>query len=133
MFSRAFFLVLCLCCACISAKLCRSVDLTNRVRHFERYKNCTKIVGYLRVVLFQGSAVNFPSFPVLREVTGHVVVFALDNLQDLGVLFPNLIVIRGIELFYGNALIIHHNKSLKRVNILIICHEHAHINQHKTA
>ncbi|XP_044749880.1 insulin-like peptide receptor [Coccinella septempunctata] len=118
MFSRAFFLFLCLCCACSSAEWCKSVDVTYRcIKNIDKFRNCTKIVGFLKIALFQGGAVNFPSFPRLREVTGHVKVFALDNLQDLGVLFPNLVVIRGKELFLGNALIIYHNKSLKKIGL----------------
>ncbi|XP_045479042.1 insulin-like peptide receptor isoform X2 [Harmonia axyridis] len=117
MFSRAFFLILCLCCACISAKLCRSVDVRNRVQQFDKLKNCTKIVGYLRILLFQRDGVNFPTFPELKEVTGYVLVFALQNLNDLGVIFPNLVVIRGKSLFNGNALLIHHNNGLKKIGL----------------
>ncbi|KAK9870064.1 hypothetical protein WA026_006158 [Henosepilachna vigintioctopunctata] len=116
MFCRFSILVLCLCCVEVSAKLCKSMDIRSPTHdvHFERLKNCTKLVGYLKLVLLE-DVPSYPSFPALKEITGYLMVFVVANLYNLGDIFPNLMVIRGNILFQGNSLIIHHTNQIQKV------------------
>lgn len=60
------------------------------------------------------------SFPELREITGYVLVFR-SHLNNMTRLFPNLSVIRGMELLVGHyALIIYENPLMTTVSNVLI-------------
>ncbi|KAL3266264.1 hypothetical protein HHI36_010444 [Cryptolaemus montrouzieri] len=118
MFSRFSLLVLCFCCASVCAKICRSTDIRTHVGQFDKLKNCTKVVGFLKLVLLE-DVPYYPSFPELREITGYLLVFFVTNVYDLGDIFPNLLVIRGNILLQENSLIIHHNNRMKQAKKVV--------------
>ncbi|VVD05285.1 unnamed protein product [Leptidea sinapis] len=78
-----------------------------------KLQECRVIEGYLNIVLMEratpASFENF-SFPNLREVTGYILIYRLRGVRNLGELFPNLSVIRGLQLFKDFALVIFDNE-----------------------
>ncbi|ROT82246.1 insulin-like growth factor 1 receptor precursor [Penaeus vannamei] len=58
------------------------------------------------------------SFPGLREITHHLLVYRVFNLTSLRGLFPNLAVIRGDVLFHNYALVIYDAPSLREVGLV---------------
>ncbi|KAJ2948131.1 hypothetical protein O0L34_g9931 [Tuta absoluta] len=69
----------------------------------------SRIEGQLSLVLMERvSTKDFANltFPELREVTGYVKLYRMKGMRNLGDLFPNLQVIRGMQLFKDFALVI---------------------------
>lgn len=120
---RALFITgLAVCVLCVvktSAKTCNSLDIRNNVTQFEKLRNCTVVAGYLQIVLFENIAENdFEdiSFPELREITQFLLFYRIRGLKSLGKLFPNLSVIRGLELFKDYALTVYDMTHLQEVS-----------------
>ncbi|KAF6205305.1 hypothetical protein GE061_019475 [Apolygus lucorum] len=103
-----------------SANTCKSMDVRNKVEHFNVLKNCTVIEGFLQVVLIDNARdsdyVNL-SFPLLREVTDYVIFFRVDGLKSIASLFPNLSVIRGENLAMDYAFIVNELPALIEINL----------------
>lgn len=100
-----------------SGTICSSLNIRNNVTNFDKLENCTVVAGSLQIVLFENSENNFDnlSFPKLREITGFLLFYRIRGLKSIGKLFPNLSVIRGIELFKDYALIIWDAGNLQEV------------------
>lgn len=98
---------------------CSDLDIRNEVKNFRKLQGCTVVFGYLQIVLMDNSNNDFTNitFPELREVTGFVLLFRVFGLDDLGRLFPNLIVIRGATLFADYGLIVYGLPDLKRIGL----------------
>ncbi|CAH2236371.1 jg10751 [Pararge aegeria aegeria] len=78
----------------------------------EKLAACRVIEGHLSIVLMErATSASFQnvSFPKLREVTGYILIYRLKGVRNLGDLFPNLSVIRGMQLFKDFALVIFDN------------------------
>lgn len=105
------FLVFCVPISPVSARAreCADIDIRNDVKNLQVLRNCTVVHGYLRIVLIENNYNNFTgvSFPDLREITGFLMLYRVMGLQDLGKLFPNLVVIRGATLFADYALVVY--------------------------
>lgn len=120
---RALFLLILLVCVSVfvrdcTAKTCNSLDIRNSVNEFEKLRNCTVIGGYLQIVLFENiNETDFQniSFPELKEITGFLLFYRIRGLKSIGKLFPNLSVIRGIELFKDYAMVIYDMPNLHEV------------------
>ncbi|KAI5644933.1 protein tyrosine kinase domain-containing protein [Phthorimaea operculella] len=72
-------------------------------------RGCRVIEGQLSIVLMERvQTKDFANltFPELREVTGYVKLYRMKGMRNLGDLFPNLQVIRGMQLFKDFALVI---------------------------
>nr|WCJ14479.1 tyrosine kinase insulin receptor [Callinectes sapidus] len=106
-----------------SQKICSSMDLRNSVEELARLCHCSIIEGYLHFVLQEqndsASAAKLKefTFPELREITEHLLVYRVFRLTTLRTLFPNLTVIRGEVLFYNYALVIYHTPDLVEVGL----------------
>lgn len=101
-----------------SGNTCTSLDIRNNVTDFEKLRNCTVVAGYLQIVLFENIAdTDFDdlSFPQLKEITGFLLFYRIRGLKSIGKLFPNLSIIRGLELFKDYALIIWDIATLQEV------------------
>lgn len=105
------------------ARNCSSLDIRNNVTEFENLRNCTVVVGYLQIVLFEnvneGDFENV-SFPELKEITEFLLFYRVRGLKSIGKLFPNLAVIRGLDLLMNYALIIYDMIHLQEVGKMII-------------
>ncbi|KAK2842226.1 hypothetical protein Q5P01_012426 [Channa striata] len=101
-----------------------SFDIRNDISEFKRLENCTVVEGFLRILLINDKtnhihqeALRSLSFPKLTVITDHLLLFRVSGLDSLSVLFPNLSVIRGRNLFYNYALVIYEMTSLKDIGL----------------
>ncbi|XP_022901274.1 insulin-like receptor isoform X1 [Onthophagus taurus] len=101
--------------------ICKSVDIRNSGEMFENLRGCRVVEGYIQILLFDHenkSTFENISFPELREITGHLLLYRVNGLTSLGKLFPNLAVIRGQQpLLLGYALIIFEMPSLQEIGL----------------
>lgn len=101
-------------------KVCGSLDIRNTPDQLQRLQGCTVIEGSLIIVLMErtnASHFEHVSFPELREITGYLIFYRIKGLSSIGQLFPNLSVIRGMQLFRDHALIIFDMESLTTVGM----------------
>lgn len=113
------FLSLFVCAASVECKICPSMDIRNSVTELNKLKNCTEIVGYLSIVLMERVKGSYEFdqyvFPELTKITGYLFFYRILHLTSVGKLFPNLMVIRGYELFTDYALVIYNMPHLTEV------------------
>ncbi|XP_055029297.2 insulin-like growth factor 1a receptor isoform X2 [Misgurnus anguillicaudatus] len=100
------------------------IDIRNDISEFKKLENCTVVEGYLQILLIGDKNNNLNqehfrtlSFPKLTMVTDYLLLFRVSGLDSLSVLFPNLNVIRGRNLFYNYALVIFEMTSLKDIGL----------------
>ncbi|KAK5867457.1 hypothetical protein PBY51_011949 [Eleginops maclovinus] len=101
-----------------------SIDIRNDISEFKRLENCTVVEGWLQILLINDKTNNINqevfrslSFPKLTVVTDYLLLFRVSGLDSLSILFPNLSVIRGRNLFYDYALVIYEMTSLKDIGL----------------
>uniref|UniRef100_A0A671WYI0 Tyrosine-protein kinase receptor n=1 Tax=Sparus aurata TaxID=8175 RepID=A0A671WYI0_SPAAU len=101
-----------------------SIDIRNEISEFKRLENCTVVEGYLQILLINDKTNNVHqelfrslSFPKLTVITDYLLLFRVSGLDSLSMLFPNLSVIRGRNLFYNYALVIYEMTSLKDIGL----------------
>uniref|UniRef100_A0A3P8TEZ4 Tyrosine-protein kinase receptor n=1 Tax=Amphiprion percula TaxID=161767 RepID=A0A3P8TEZ4_AMPPE len=101
-----------------------SFDIRNDISEFKRLENCTVVEGYLQILLITDKTNNIHqevfrslSFPKLMVITDYLLLFRVSGLDSLSMLFPNLSVIRGRNLFYNYALVIYEMTSLKDIGL----------------
>ncbi|CAB1425011.1 unnamed protein product [Pleuronectes platessa] len=101
-----------------------SIDIRNDISEFKRLENCTVVEGYLHILLINDKTNNINqegfsslSFPKLTVITDYLLLFRVSGLESLSMLFPNLSVIRGRQLFYNYALVIYEMTSLKDIGL----------------
>lgn len=112
----------CIICQCglISGEICHSKDIRNNVTNLQVLENCTIIEGHLKILLmFKTKTEDFRglSYPKLRVVTDYLLLFRVYGLETLADLFPNLMVIRGNNLFFNYALVIYEMLQMKEVGL----------------
>uniref|UniRef100_A0A671WSD2 Tyrosine-protein kinase receptor n=1 Tax=Sparus aurata TaxID=8175 RepID=A0A671WSD2_SPAAU len=100
------------------------IDIRNEISEFKRLENCTVVEGYLQILLINDKTNNVHqelfrslSFPKLTVITDYLLLFRVSGLDSLSMLFPNLSVIRGRNLFYNYALVIYEMTSLKDIGL----------------
>nr|CAH8848690.1 unnamed protein product [Trichobilharzia regenti] len=87
------------------------------VRHpssLSKFSRCTVIEGDLFIVFTR--IPKGANLPLLREITGSLLVYDVEGLDDLSQFLPNLTLIRGQTLVYGYALVIK-STSLKTIGL----------------
>ncbi|KAI4826011.1 hypothetical protein KUCAC02_021670, partial [Chaenocephalus aceratus] len=101
-----------------------SIDIRNDISEFKRLENCTVVEGYLQILLINDKTNNINqevfrslSFPKLTVITDYLLLFRVSGLDSLSILFPNLSVIRGRNLFYDYSLVIYEMTSLKDIGL----------------
>lgn len=113
------FLLLFVCVVSVECKICQSLDIRNTVTELNKLRNCTEIVGYLRILLIERvtGEHEFDNyvFPELTEITGYLFFYNVLKLTSVGKLFPNLMVIRGYELFTDYSLVIYNMPHLREI------------------
>ena len=103
-----------------SGRICVSIDIRNSVRDFEQLRGCTVVEGFVRIVLIdRANESDFEnvSFPELREITCYLMLYRVRGLRNLGLLFPNLAVIRGNTLFQDYALVVYEMLQLQELGL----------------
>lgn len=76
------------------------------------------VSGYLQVVLFDRATVETfrnITFPELEEVTGYFLIYQVPGLLSLGKMFPNLKIVRGMEVISNYAFILFNLYDLQEV------------------
>ena len=102
------------------SRICGSVDIRNNVREFEQLRGCNVVEGFVQIVLIDranDSDFENLSFPELREITCYLILYRVKGLRNLGVLFPNLTVIRGNTLFQDYALVVYEMLELQELGL----------------
>nr|XP_045622486.1 insulin-like peptide receptor [Procambarus clarkii] len=105
-------------------RICTSMDLRNNISALDNLCRCRIIDGHLHFVLQEQSdnssleRLSLYSFPGLREITHHLLIYRVFNLTSLGRLFPNLALIRGDVLFHNYALVIYDVPNLQEVGLV---------------
>ncbi|XP_037837848.1 insulin receptor a isoform X2 [Kryptolebias marmoratus] len=113
------------CCAVMSrhqacGEICPSKDIRNNVTNLRTLENCTVIEGHLKILLmFKTKPEDFRgiSFPKLRVVTDYLLLFRVYGMESLSALFPNLMVIRGNNLFFNYALVVFEMLQLREIGL----------------
>lgn len=105
------------------SKICGNLDIRNELSQLEKLRNCTVIVGWLKILLLEGDIKEEDykpySFPELTEIKEYLLVYRVYGLTTLASLFPNLSVIRGDVLFHNFALILFDNANLTEVSFCL--------------
>jgi hypothetical protein len=122
----AVLFVLCTNTDDVDGKICPSLDIRNYPRSLEKLRDCTVIMGHLRVVLIDNvtnsSVYENYSFPKLTEIADYLMVFRVAWLPSLGDLFPNLRIIRGNQLFLNFALVVYRMPHLQEIGLTNLQH-----------
>lgn len=102
------------------ANVCGSIDVRNYVHQLNKLQNCTEIAGTLFIVLIETtkSESDFEPyvFPKLQKVSEYVVVYKVKHLTSFGRLFPNLRLIRGLNLLMEYSLVLYNLPNLQEVS-----------------
>lgn len=84
-------------------------------------RNCTVIEGSLLITWIVNDVTpsNYTNvvLPNLREITGFLLLFRVNGLTTLGQLFPNLRVIRAVDVFYGYGIVIYEVDDLQSISL----------------
>ncbi|XP_064474784.1 insulin-like growth factor 1 receptor [Ornithodoros turicata] len=101
--------------------VCSDVMARNTVSHLTlQLDNCTVVEGSVLIMLMGNQREDFwngVSFPMLREITGYLLLYRAGGLLSLGQLFPNLAVIRGSTLFMNYALVVFEMEHLQQLGL----------------
>lgn len=102
----------------VYGRFCSDVDVRENVSHFEKLAGCKVVVGYLQIVLFDMATVDTfqgITYPELEEITGYFLIFQVPGLLSIGRLFPNLRVIRGMEVIMNYSFMLYNVTDLMEV------------------
>lgn len=109
-----------------SGQICNSVEIRS-YKSLNLLTNCSVVEGNLILIFpdvllednpdYTSEEINNRSFPLLREVTGFVLIVKIKFAKSLQKLFPNLTVIRGRHLFGNYALTIYDCEYLEDINL----------------
>jgi hypothetical protein len=77
-----------------------------------KYANCRVVEGHVQVTFIteMSADANLSSiitFPELREITDYLIVYRVEQVITLKLMFPNFALIRGKHLFSNYALVIY--------------------------
>ncbi|KAF4523360.1 hypothetical protein B566_EDAN005514, partial [Ephemera danica] len=106
----------------LPGRVCESVDARNTAESLVHdLQDCRVVEGYVHIQLIDPGNNNDSaeleklSFPKLREISHHLLLYRVSGLRSLAQLFPNLAVIRGASLFDQYALVAYEMFSLQDV------------------
>ncbi|CAF0885729.1 unnamed protein product [Brachionus calyciflorus] len=101
--------------------VCSSINIQGpiSVNKLSKVQNCSIVVGHIRLMNTQFHDLNQSTsiFPNLIEITDYLLIFQIQNINNLEILFPKLSIIRGHNLFKNNALIIFLTNSLLKLSL----------------
>ncbi|XP_041035673.1 insulin-like growth factor 1 receptor [Carcharodon carcharias] len=102
------------------AEICGNLDIRHDISQLHKLENCTVIEGDLQILLlFNTKVEDFQglSFPKLTMITEYLLIFRVYGLESLRDLFPNLMVIKGVSLFFNYAMVIFEMPHLREVGL----------------
>jgi insulin receptor len=105
----------------LPGRVCESIDARNTAESLVHdLQDCRVVEGYVHIQLIDPGnndtlELDKLSFPKLREISHHLLLFRVSGLRSLAHLFPNLAVIRGASLFDQYALVAYEMFSLQDV------------------
>lgn len=104
---------------CHIFSVCNGNKDIRSMQKFDILRNCSVVDGFLLISLISTNSteINNLVFPLLTEVTHFIMIFKVGGLKSIGHMFPNLVVIRGSELFEGYALSIFDNEDLEELGL----------------
>ncbi|GCC43750.1 hypothetical protein chiPu_0027799, partial [Chiloscyllium punctatum] len=103
-----------------SGLVCGNVDIRQDISQLRKLENCSVIEGDLQILLlFNTKADDFQglSFPKLVMITEYLLIFRVYGLESLGELFPNLMVVKGVSLFFNYAVVIYEMPHLREIGL----------------
>jgi insulin receptor len=106
--------------------VCSSIEIRNDASGFAQLRNCTVIEGHLAILLINYLPPNEDMslrFPNLIEITDYLFLYRVNGLRTLRYMFPNLVVIRGQNLFHSYALVafeMMHLEELGLINLMTL-------------
>ena len=89
----------------------------------EKLRNCTTVLGsvHLKGISLKNDKelAKQIQFPLLKEITGHLIVTFLEDVRSLSDILPNLAVIRGriANLFKDYAFVVYRNAGLRTLGL----------------
>lgn len=99
--------------------------MRNNISSFEVLRGCRIIEGFLQIVLINipdTPQANAYTFPELVEITDYMALYHVNGLRTLSHLFPNLRVIRGVNLLTDYALALFENAHMIEVGLPQLTH-----------
>ncbi|GJQ65343.1 putative tyrosine-protein kinase receptor [Trypoxylus dichotomus] len=106
-------------CGFVSCKYCTNGDMREFLSDFKQLEGCKILIGNLQVVLFdRATKQSFEniSFPELEEVTGFLLFYQVPGLVNIGKMFPNLKIVRGMQVIHNYAFILYNLPDLEEVH-----------------
>lgn len=103
-----------------SFSVCGDVDVQIEHKYYHKLDGCEIIEGSLTISLMDDVKVDDLrniSFPLLREITGSLMLYRANGIKSLSQLFPNLIRIHGHKLFTNYALVVFENSDLESIDL----------------
>lgn len=116
--AKCFCLLIAYLMGFVCGKYCGNVDVRSNLTDFRRLEGCKVVAGFLQIVLFERATVGTfenISFPELEEITGYFLVFQVSGLLSIGKMFPNLKIVRGLEVINNHAFILYRVDDLEEV------------------
>ncbi|XP_063395481.1 insulin receptor-like [Cydia fagiglandana] len=105
-------------------EVCQSMDIRNNPESMQKLKGCRIIEGQLSIVLMEHVSPKYynMTFPELYEVTGYILIYRMQHVGNLGDLFPNLSVVRGLQLYKDYSVVIFDNENLVSLGLRSLTH-----------
>ncbi|XP_063823056.1 insulin-like receptor isoform X2 [Ostrinia nubilalis] len=100
--------------------ICPSLDIRGSPENMQKLRGCQVIEGQLSIVLMEhATPKSFEniSFPELREVTDFIKIYRAKGIRNLGDIFPNLTVVRGLQLYKDYAIVIYDSAHLESLGL----------------
>lgn len=101
-----------------SERICDSIQIgPTDWSGFEKLSKCDVIVGSLtisKVIVPNDTEILSP----LKEITGYLFVYRVERIKSLSEIMPNLTIVRGNELLYGEySFVVFENPDLKNLGL----------------
>ncbi|CAH2989241.1 unnamed protein product [Chilo suppressalis] len=100
--------------------ICPSLDIRGSPEQMQKLRGCRVVEGQLSIVVMEHAtpkAFENVSFPELREVTDFIKIYRVKGVRNLGDLFPNLTVVRGMQLYKDYAIVVYDSAHLESLGL----------------
>ncbi|KAL4716943.1 hypothetical protein ACJJTC_012754, partial [Scirpophaga incertulas] len=100
--------------------ICPSLDIRSNPEQLQKLRGCRVVEGQLNIVVMEHAtprSFENISFPELREVTDFIKIYRVKGVRNLGDLFPNLTVVRGMQLYNDYAIVVYDSVHLESLGL----------------
>lgn len=99
-------------------RICDSINIgPNNLSEFSKLSECDVIVGSLtmaKILIQNKTEILSP----VKEITGYLLVYRVEGITSLSEILPNLVIIRGNELLFGQySFVVYENVYLKSLGL----------------